>query len=187
MLLLKESQVEFQDVINPDSEKPTPVIGIFYQNKLFKKVKSFPKDKLESAQQLTRRLSLDPQVACLMLEEATGYTIWCQDAKLISYDSSQVDKSNNNWIDKIDLKELVREMRDIGGVKIKDRRYRLTVYPRCIVGSEATTWLVRKFFVSEAEAVKLGQRLIDEKMLHHVTDAHPFEDGFFFYRFYWDE
>ena len=187
MLLLKESQVEFQDVINPDSENPTPVIGIFYQNKLFKKVKSFPKDKLESAQQLTRRLSLDPKIACLMLEEAEQYTIWCQDTKLKSYDSSQVDKSNNNWIDKIDLKELVREMRDIGGVKIKDRRYRLTVYPRCIVGSEATTWLVRKFFVSEAEAVKLGQRLIDEKLLHHVTDEHPFEDGFFFYRFYWDD
>jgi hypothetical protein len=182
MLLLKEDQVQFQDVINPDSEQPTPVIGILYQNKLFKHLKSFPKDKLESAQQLTRQLSLDPAVMCLMLEEAEKYTIWCQDSKLKLYNKKKVDR-----IGEIDLKELVREMRDIGGVKIQDRRYRLTVYPRCLVGSEATTWLVRRFFLSEADAVKLGQRLIDAKLLHHVTDSHPFADGFFFYRFYWDE
>jgi Domain found in Dishevelled, Egl-10, and Pleckstrin (DEP) len=182
MLLLKEDQVQFQDVVNPDSEQPTPVIGILYQNKLFKHLKSFPKDKLESAQKLTRQLSLDPKTICLMLEEAKKYTIWCHDAKLQAYDNSNVDRTSE-----IDLKELVREMRDIGGIKIQDRRYRLTVYPRCMVGSEATTWLVRRFFLSEADAVKLGQRLIDAKLLHHVTDSHPFEDGFFFYRFYWDE
>jgi Domain found in Dishevelled, Egl-10, and Pleckstrin (DEP) len=186
MLLLKKDQVQFQDVINPDSEQPTPIIGIFYQNKLFKHLKSFPKDKLASAQQLTRQLSLDPTVVCLLVEEADGYTIWCQDGKLRSYDTKK-DHQAPDRITAIDLKELVREMRDIGGIKIKDRRYRLTVYPRCMVGSEATTWLVRKFFISEAEAVKLGQRLIDQKLLHHVTDSHPFEDGFFFYRFYWDE
>jgi hypothetical protein len=186
MLLLKENQVQFQDVINPDAEQPTPIIGIFYQNKLFKHLKSFPKDKLESAQQLTRQLSLDPTVVCLMLEEGDKYTIWCQDSKLKSYDTSKSNPAKD-LISEIDLKELVRQMRDIGGIKIKDRRYRLTVYPRCMVGSEATTWLVRKFFISEAEAVKLGQRLIDAKLLHHVTDSHPFEDGFFFYRFYWDE
>jgi hypothetical protein len=185
MLLLKESQIEFQDVINPDAEKPTAIIGLFYQNKLFKKLKSFPKDKLESAEKLTRQLSIDPTVVCLIIEGTDGYTIWCQDSKLKLY-TAQVDRSSDR-ISQIDLKELVREMRDIGGVKIKDRRYRLTVYPRCMVGSEITTWLVRKFFISEAEAVKIGQKLIDEKLLHHVTDAHLFQDDFLFYRFYWDE
>jgi Domain found in Dishevelled, Egl-10, and Pleckstrin (DEP) len=187
MLLLKKDQVQFQDVINPDSEQPTPVIGIFYQNKLFKHLKSFPKDKLESAQKLMRQLSLDPKEAFLLLEETEQYTIWCQDSKLKSFNAIKKDNKTQDLTSEIDLKELVREMRDIGGIKIKDRRYRLTVYPRCMVGSEATTWLVRKFFISEAEAVKLGQRLIDAKLLHHVTDSHPFEDGFFFYRFYWDE
>jgi hypothetical protein len=186
MLLLKENQVQFQDVIHPDSEQPIPIIGLFYQDKLFKKLKSLPKDKLESAQQLIRQLSLDPKVVCLLLEEANKYTIWCYDSKLKTYDTSQFDRITNP-IDKIDLKELVRQMRDIGGVKIKDRRYRLTIYPRCMLGSEITTWLVRKFFLSEADAVKLGQRLIDEKLMHHVTDDHSFEDGLFFYRFYWDE
>ena len=186
MLLLKKNQVQFQDVINPNSDEVTPIIGLFYQNQIFKHLKSFPKDELKSAQKLVRQLSLDPAVICLTIEEDKEYTIWCQDSKLKSYQAKSVVGSDD-WISKIDLKELVREMRDIGGVKIKDRRYRLNVYRRCIVGSEATTWLVRKFFVAEAEAIKIGQRLIDEKLLHHVTDGHPFEDGFFFYRFYWDE
>ena len=187
MLLLKESQVEFQDAIDPDNDPPIPVIGVLYQNRLFKHLKSFPKDKLDSARQLSRQLSLDPTMVCLMLEEADRYTIWSQDAKLQPYEASQIKGNITTTIGKIDLKELVREMRDIGGVKIKDRRYRMNVYPRCMVGSEMTTWMVRRFFLEEADAVKLGQRLIDEKLLHHVTDSHPFEDGFFFYRFYWDE
>jgi hypothetical protein len=183
MLLLPETQIEFQEVINPDSENPMPIIGVFYQDRLYKKLKSFPKERLESAQQLVRQLSLDPQVSLLILEGEQKYTVWCYDSRLTSYQAKQTD----NWIHKIDLKELVKEMRDIGGVKIQDRRYRLTVYKRCMIGAEIATWLVRKFFVSEIEAVKLGQRLIDEKLMHHVTDEHPFADGFFFYRFYWDE
>ena len=41
--------------------------------------------------------------------------------------------------------------------------------------------------LSVEQAVRLGQRLIDEKFIHHVTDDHPFINDFFFYRFYWDE
>jgi Domain found in Dishevelled, Egl-10, and Pleckstrin (DEP) len=183
MLLLKEDQVQFQDAIDPGSENPKPFLGLFYQNKIFKKLRSFPKERLESVQQLMRQLSINKDVAYLVTERTDKYTIWCEDKKLQAYDRSQSD----DWISQIDLKELVREMRDIGGIKIQDRRYRLAVYPRCFIGSEATTWLVRRFFVAEADAVKLGQRLIDTKLLHHVTDSHPFEDGYFFYRFYWDE
>jgi Domain found in Dishevelled, Egl-10, and Pleckstrin (DEP) len=183
MLLLKESEVQFQDTIDPSSEAASPFLGLFYQKKIFKQLKSFPKERFESVQKFARQLSIDKTTTYLVTEGAEKYTIWAEDAKLKAYDP----KVKDNWIDKIDLKELVREMRDIGGIKIKDRRYRLTVYPRCFVGNEATTWLVRRLFVAESDAVKVGQRLIDNKLLHHVTDSHPFEDGFFFYRFYWDE
>ena len=183
MLLLKEGQVQFQEAIDLDSEDPKPLLGLFYQNKIFKKLRSFPPERFESVQQFIRQLSINQNVAYLVTEGKNRYTIWYEDPKLTAYDENK----SENWINKIDLKELVREMRDIGGIKIRDRRYRLTVYPRCFIGSEATTWLVRRFHVAETEAVKLGQRLIDTKLMHHVTDGHPFEDGHFFYRFYWDE
>jgi hypothetical protein len=183
MLLLKEDQVQFQEAIDLDSSHPKPLLGLFYQNKIFKKLRSFPKERLESVQQFMRQLAINKDVAYLVTEGAEKYTIWYEDTKLKPYDPTQSD----DWISKIDLKELVREMRDIGGIKIQDRRYRLTVYPRCFVGGEATTWFVRRFHLAEADAVKLGQRMIDTKLMHHVTDGHPFEDGYFFYRFYWDE
>lgn len=37
------------------------------------------------------------------------------------------------------------------------------------------------------QAVRLGQRLIDENLVHHVLDQHKFADDFLFYRFYWNE
>jgi Domain found in Dishevelled, Egl-10, and Pleckstrin (DEP) len=49
-----------------------------------------------------------------------------------------------------------QKMRGIGEITIQERRYRLNIYPRCFVGSEATTWLVRKFFIADTEAVNLG-------------------------------
>ncbi len=102
MLLLKKSQVEFQDVINPDSDRPMPIIGVLYQNRLFKHLKSFPKDKLDSTRQLSHQLSLDPTAVCLMLEEADRYTVWSQDVKLQSYEGSQVEGNITTPISKID-------------------------------------------------------------------------------------
>jgi Domain found in Dishevelled, Egl-10, and Pleckstrin (DEP) len=183
MLLLKEDRVQFQEVINPESDRAQPFIGVFYQGKFFEKLKSFPREQFESAQQRMRQLSLNKEAVYLLLEESEDYTIWCQQEKLELYNV----KGSKDWISGIDLKSLVSEMRDINGIKIQDRRYRLVVYPRCFVGSEATIWLVHRFGIYESEAVELGQRLIDDKLMHHVANDHPFKNGHFFYRFYWDE
>jgi hypothetical protein len=179
MLLLNVSQVQFQEVIKFDSQQPESQPSVAYQEKLFSKLKDFPKEESAAAEKLLRQLAINKSNLYLMLEEAESYTIWYQDDRLQPY----VDNS----IDHVELKDLVREMRDIGGIKVKDRRYRLSVYPRCFVGSDAVDWLKKRFGISSEDAVKLGQRLIDEKLLHHVTDGHPFENGYFFYRFFWDE
>jgi hypothetical protein len=179
MLLLNVSQVQFQEVIKSDSQQPEPQPSVAYQEKLFSKLKDFPKEESAAAEKLLRQLAINKSNLYLMLEEAESYTIWYQDDRLQPY--------VENSIAHIELKDLVREMRDIGGIKVKDRRYRLSVYPRCFVGSDAVDWLKKRFGLSTEDAVKLGQRLIDEKLLHHVTDGHPFENGYFFYRFFWDE
>lgn len=70
---------------------------------------------------------------------------------------------------------------------IKDRRYRLRVYPQCFVESEAVDWMSDRFRMSREEAVKLGQRLMDAEHIHHVADDRKFKDRELFYRFYWDE
>lgn len=85
------------------------------------------------------------------------------------------------------LEGLAEQMRGVNGIEIKDRRYRLNVYPQCFVGSEAVAWLMRTQRATRTEAIRIGQLLLERGIIHHVVDAHPFEDSNLFYRFYSDE
>lgn len=82
-----------------------------------------------------------------------------------------------------EISQLVEQMRGPEGLSIRDRRYRLTRYPNCFVGSEAVAWIVRTQKATHAEAVRLGQLLVERGIIHHVTDEHSFKDEHLFYRF----
>jgi len=85
------------------------------------------------------------------------------------------------------LTALAEQMHSAKGVDIRDRRYRLRVYTRCFIGSEAVAWLMGSQNLTRTDALRLGQQLMDEGHFHHVVDEQPFRDEFFFYRFYRDE
>ena len=85
------------------------------------------------------------------------------------------------------LERLVKQMRSEDGLDIQNRRFRLTVYPNCFVGSEAVTWLAKTQNATREAAVRIGQALVEQGIFHHVTDEHPFKDEYLFYRFYEDE
>ena len=78
-------------------------------------------------------------------------------------------------------------MREKDGLKIKTRRHKLKLYHRCFLGNEAIDWLVENLNLTRSKAIKIGQKLIDKKIIHHVTDEHNFKDEPLFYRFYKDE
>lgn len=85
------------------------------------------------------------------------------------------------------LERLVKQMRSEDGLEIQSRRFRLTVYPDCFVGSEAVTWLAKTQNATREAAVRIGQTFVEKGLFHHVTDEHPFKDEYLFYRFYEDE
>ncbi|MGD1950888.1 MAG: hypothetical protein ACFB14_14740 [Leptolyngbyaceae cyanobacterium] len=87
--------------------------------------------------------------------------------------------------DALDL--VILGMRGAGGLMIKDRRYKLKVYSKCFVGSEAVDWLVKNLDISQQEAVCIGKRLLYRGIVHHVLDEQDFKDDYLFYRFYADE
>ncbi|MBF2056152.1 MAG: hypothetical protein IGQ45_02780 [Cyanobacterium sp. T60_A2020_053] len=88
----------------------------------------------------------------------------------------------------LNITKLVNDMRlSDGGLEIKNRHYRLVTYDQCFIGSEAVKWMQNRYGISKAEAINIGQQLIDAKIIHHVTDNHNFKDGDLFYRFYVDE
>jgi small-conductance mechanosensitive channel len=86
-----------------------------------------------------------------------------------------------------DIEAVVARMRGADGIAIHDRRHLLKTYPRCFVGSEAVDWLVRNEGLNRAEALMLGQALVERNVIHHVLDEHGFHDGNFFYRFREDD
>ena len=88
---------------------------------------------------------------------------------------------------RLDIEKLVQAMREPGGVEIKDRYYRRNLYPACFIGAEAVEWLMQKQNCTLEVAIALGELLIARKIIHHVTDKHPFRDDYLFYRFYADE
>ena len=117
----------------------------------------------------------------LVIEDGDSYEIWTEDP------SVRVREVQDLPIEELDLEKIVGKMLNVDGLEIKNRPYKLKVYPRCFIGSEAVAWLQEHLKLSQEKALSLGQRLIDEKWMHHVTDDHPFKDDYLFYRFYRDE
>ncbi len=107
--------------------------------------------------------------------------------KIINNKSADFFNSLEDKLTEVDLDKLVKAMCSDDGLEIRDRRYRFNFYPACFVGSEAVDWLVKTQNYQREEAIELGQILIERGIIHHVTDEHPFKDGYFFYRFYMDE
>jgi hypothetical protein len=185
MQILNSSQVRFCNVVKQGEDSDDSFPGIAYQGKLFAKVDFFSKNDGQAAIKRGREIFLEHKGLrqSLVVEDQTGFAVWCQDPELqVVEDNKSVDP-----IATINLEKLAARMRNVGGLKIKDRRYLLTNYKSCFVGTEAVQWMIDTLDISEEEAVRLGQRLIDEKWIHHVVDEHDFKNENLFYRFYWDE
>ncbi|MBE9065065.1 mechanosensitive ion channel [Leptolyngbya cf. ectocarpi LEGE 11479] len=94
---------------------------------------------------------------------------------------------NQQGVQEALLERLVKQMRSQNGLIIQNRRFRLTVYSSCFVGSEAVTWLTQTQNATREAAVRIGQAMVEQGIFHHVSDEHPFKDEYLFYRFYEDE
>ena len=86
------------------------------------------------------------------------------------------------------LEELTNQVK--GFLDIQDRTYGIPPkkYAMCFVGSEAVETLVREGIANdEADALRIGNMMLNAGVFHHVQQAHPFENKYLFYRFASDE
>lgn len=87
-----------------------------------------------------------------------------------------------------DFERVYNLMRDpVNGLKLADRRWRLIMYSKCFVGSEAVQWMVENLQIDRPSCVAMGERLMDAGIIHHVTYSEPFCDEYYFYRFQEDD
>ncbi|XP_069587567.1 phosphatidylinositol 3,4,5-trisphosphate-dependent Rac exchanger 2 protein [Ranitomeya imitator] len=74
------------------------------------------------------------------------------------------------------------------GNLIKDRKKKLTTIPKCFLGSEFVEWLLEIGEIHKPEeGVNLGQALLENGIIHHVTDKHQFKSEQMLYRFRYDD
>ncbi|MEM9245660.1 MAG: mechanosensitive ion channel domain-containing protein, partial [Cyanobacteria bacterium P01_F01_bin.153] len=83
----------------------------------------------------------------------------------------------------IDWEMLIRDMRGREGLPIRDRTAGFRTYRQCFTGTAAVRWLMRHERAPREEAVRIGQELLEQGVIHHVLDEHNFEDASYFYRF----
>lgn len=79
--------------------------------------------------------------------------------------------------------QLAEDIRNSGELEIKDRRYKLTNYTQCFIGSELVEWLIKQTNCLEQEAISIGQNLLEHNLIYHVHNQHEFKNDYLFYRF----
>ncbi len=196
MLILTKDNGEYCEVTALINGQPKKSSGFIYRNNVFIKAKHYSVDEYEAAIKDCRENFLDNeeiQVATLMLKEPDSVSIWLQDDRYKPINAPQkssktsLSSPSTDSASTLKIRDLVARMREKDGLKIKTRRHKLKLYHRCFLGNEAIDWLVENLNLTRSKAIKIGQKLIDKKIIHHVTDEHNFKDEPLFYRFYKDE
>lgn len=89
------------------------------------------------------------------------------------------DFGNNGMVD--EFANVITKLRE--AVVVKDRFYKMRMFSKCFVGSEAVDFLSEDQLLERDEAVEFGRKLASKHFFHHVLDENVFEDGNHPYRF----
>ncbi len=185
MIILTSEKVNYCNLIRQAQDKTEYLPGVSYREKLYVKDANFSREDKAKALELCRNkfLATKEKFAYLIVQDSLGYIVWKKEEKVEIASKILI----HDLVEEIDIDELVAKMRNVGGIAIKDRTHSLKKYPKTFIGSETVEWFQEILELSLDEAIRLGQKLIDQKIIHHVVDQHQFENEFLFYRFYWDE
>ena len=102
--------------------------------------------------------------------------------------TNEASKDTQATFDADNLEALTASVKRV--LDIRDRKYGLPpkTYRKCFVGSEAVHTMVAEGIAGDDEdAVRIGNMMLNAGVLHHVLDAHLFENKNLFYRFISDE
>nr|XP_033789868.1 phosphatidylinositol 3,4,5-trisphosphate-dependent Rac exchanger 2 protein isoform X2 [Geotrypetes seraphini] len=102
--------------------------------------------------------------------------------------SLKLGMEQDTWVMISEQGENLYKMMSKHGNIIKDRKRKLTTFPKCFLGSEFVDWLMEIGEIQKPEeGVHLGQALLENGIIHHVTDKHHFKPEQMLYRFRYDD
>ncbi|XP_034097207.1 phosphatidylinositol 3,4,5-trisphosphate-dependent Rac exchanger 2 protein, partial [Gymnodraco acuticeps] len=101
--------------------------------------------------------------------------------------SLRLGMEQDTWVMVSEKGEKLYQLMSRGNL-IKDRKRKLTTFPKCFLGSEFVSWLMDMGETGNPEeGVHLGQALLENGIIHHVTDKHQFKPEPVLYRFRYDD
>ncbi|NOX98143.1 MAG: FAD-containing oxidoreductase [Verrucomicrobia bacterium] len=98
--------------------------------------------------------------------------------------SDETDFNSSDAFDQHDLDELTENIRAALEVKDRDHGFPKQTYPMCFVGNEAVDAMVAEGIATDAaDAVRIGNVLLNAGVFSHVLKEHSFKNEKLFYRF----
>ena len=186
MLLLSSNQIQYCNVMGLTADKSEVIEGASYQDKLFTRVKIYAEADQDMAIAHAKKIILESK-GCQTIVVKEKDIIGCSWAIWKENKSIKVKQLSDYPINQIDLRILVTQMIRPGGINISDRQYHLKNYDRCFIGKEAVQWFQKELHLSEIDAIRLGQRLLDGRWIRHVLDEHDFKNDYLFYQLHWSD
>ncbi|KAK9166656.1 hypothetical protein Scep_001847 [Stephania cephalantha] len=97
--------------------------------------------------------------------------------------SGEDDESCRGAVDELAL--VVKKMQE--SILVKDRFYKLRIFNKCFLGSDAVDFLSVDQDLSREDAIQFGQKLVRQHFFRHILEENLFEDGNHLYRFLDDD
>jgi hypothetical protein len=182
MFVLEANQVQYCHASRPAGD---PLLAVSYGSYLFIKAESFAKDELDNAIKFCREVYLDgeKQIPCIILKEEQGVGIWQQDKDIKFVKKYEAKPQKIDPVAAINLEKLLARMRSSDSLEVKNRMINFKIYPKSFVGSEAVDYISKLVKISRTDAVAIGQKLVDKKLIRDFSDRNSFRDENVFYRF----
>ncbi|NBD17910.1 MAG: hypothetical protein GVY04_17810 [Cyanobacteria bacterium] len=184
--MLSANQVRYCQVARKVQNGEVEVIpGIAYYGKVFVRGETFPITQKTRAIEYSRQrfTEYQEQVYILIVEDQDRLTLWYENSEVTRL-ASENSEYFSDFISSIDLKQLVTQMRSSSNLVTKTKRRGFRTFRDCFSARDAINWLEYNLQISRADAIRLGQRLLQENWIVPLTNnSLSFQEGDALYNF----
>lgn len=187
MLLLTDTQVQPCQVIRRNIFEEIVLPGLAYRDRLFFRVGQYSLGLEAEARQQAIAVFQDGKEAFLVVvvRIQDQWTLWQEDPELQRCCPLQAKAKRVEQTDLVALTQQIRRCK--GMLEIRDRRVGLKLNKRCFRADQLLDCFVEQYDLPRKDAMRLGQRLINEQHIYHLGHSKIFQDSKTLYRFYEDE
>jgi Domain found in Dishevelled, Egl-10, and Pleckstrin (DEP) len=179
MLLLNESDTSTCYLCS--EKQPNPLPALTYQDKQFLEVPSSQVLDQDRAIALARTLDdkTDGKLLILVITTEKQSKVWREAPHL----AQSQPVAAQELVSQFQLQDVALIMRSSPNLEQTNQRQGLRQYSGCFTGQAATQFLMTQYQLSQSNAIRLGQRLLNEHLIGPIGRQSLFTNGTLLYRF----